>query len=75
MQESYFLKPADIAPLLNLSVTRIYQLLAAGSLPSVKVGGRLLVPRAAWEAWLTQQTERASAGTISGNRSLVEAVG
>ena len=53
------LKPSDVAPLLGVSAARVYQLFAAGELPFVRVGGAIRVPRAAWEAWLARQRDRA----------------
>ena len=54
-----FLKPAEVGPLLGLSTGRIYQLIADGVLPSVRIGGAIRIPRAAWEAWLEEQKARA----------------
>lgn len=57
--ESEFLRPAEVAPLLGISRGRIYQLIAAGEVPAVKIGGAIRIPRQAWEQWLAEQRDRA----------------
>ena len=58
-EEKQFLKPPEISPLLGVSLSRVYQLIATGVVPSVRIGGSLRIPRCAWERWLTAQSERA----------------
>ena len=53
------LRPAEIGPLLGVTTGRVYQLIAAGEIPVVRVGGALRVPRAAWEAWLRHHSMEA----------------
>lgn len=64
-----FLTPADLARLLGVSRGRVYQLIDAHELPSVRVGGRYRIPRAAWDAWLkakaTVALKQATAGEAS----------
>jgi excisionase family DNA binding protein len=60
---------ADVAPTLlnveqcraalNLGRSKIYQLIASGDLPSVRVGRRRLVPAHALSAWVRSLTDRA----------------
>lgn len=57
--EKEFLRPSDLAPLLGVTRTRNYQLLATGELPSVRIGGAIRIPRLAWAAWLEQQRDEA----------------
>lgn len=65
------LRPADLAPMLGCTTGRIYQLIAAGVIPATRVGSRsILVPRSAWEAWLREQGERATASIRSTSRSI-----
>lgn len=59
--EQQFLRPVDVASALGVSVSRVYQLLAAGSIPATRVGGALRIPRAAWDAWLRRTSEEALA--------------
>ena len=53
--EKQVLSPADVAPLLGVSKSRVYQLIADGVMPAVRVGGALKIPRNAWETWLETQ--------------------
>jgi excisionase family DNA binding protein len=55
------LRPADLAPMLGVTRVRVYQMLAANELPSVRQGKRIYIPRAAWEQWLAELTDRAVA--------------
>jgi excisionase family DNA binding protein len=59
--EIEMLRPADIAARLGVSPGRIYQLIAAGLIPAVRVGRALRIPRAAWEGWLRERSEEALA--------------
>jgi excisionase family DNA binding protein len=52
---------ADVAPLLGVTSGRVYQLVAEGAIPAIRLGGAIRIPRAAWEAWLRDQAERALA--------------
>jgi excisionase family DNA binding protein len=42
----------EVATVLGLSRTKTYEAIANGQIPSVKIGRRLLVPAAAFNAWL-----------------------
>ena len=46
--------PAQIQQLLGLSKNSVYQRIADGSLPAVRLGRRLVIPRAALEKLLEQ---------------------
>ena len=56
---SELLRVSEVAQLLGVSASRIYQLLAARELPSVRVGGAIRVPRSAWEEWLRARGQEA----------------
>ena len=56
-----FLRPLDIAPLLGVSTSRVYQLIAAGEIPATKVGGSIRIPRDAWQEWLRDRAAEALA--------------
>jgi excisionase family DNA binding protein len=56
---SEFLRPHTVAPDLNVTVSRIYQLIASGVIPSVRIGRSILIPRRAWEAWVQHQADEA----------------
>jgi excisionase family DNA binding protein len=59
--ERPFLKVGDVAGELGVSNARVYQMAAAHELPFCKVGGRLVVPRAAWTSWLQSRSDSALA--------------
>jgi excisionase family DNA binding protein len=59
MHEKELMRPADLVPLLGLGVRRIYQLIRAGEIPAVRVGGALRIPRLAWQTWLWDRSEAA----------------
>ena len=59
--EKQLLRAADVAPLMGLTSRRIYQLISDGIIPSVRVGGAIRIPRAAWEEWLRGRSEEALA--------------
>lgn len=63
--QTEMLRPSDIASGLGVTTGRVYQLLKAGVIPSVRMGGSVRIPRAAWEAWLAAQSEKAQ-GTRGG---------
>jgi excisionase family DNA binding protein len=65
-QVKEMLKPSDIAPLLGVTRARVYQMVTEGKLPSVRFGRGLRIPRAAWEAWLEEQSKRALASIGGG---------
>jgi len=56
---SDFMTASETAERLGVSVARVYQLAREARLPHVRRGRRLLVPRAAWERWLSEQVEKA----------------
>ena len=59
MTSKPFLRPVDLAPLLGVSRSRIYQLVSAGALPAVRRGRAICVPVEAWEIWLAEARDRA----------------
>ncbi len=63
MTEKLMLRPNEAADAIGVSRSKAYELIAAGEIPSVKVGGCVRVPVAALQAWIARQlTERAEAG-------------
>ena len=44
----------EVKILLGISRNSVYERIADGSLPSVRLGRRIVIPRAALEAWLAQ---------------------
>jgi excisionase family DNA binding protein len=55
------MRPADVAPLLRVTTGRIYQMVAAGCIPAVRLGRAIRIPRAAWEEWLRGKSDEALA--------------
>lgn len=59
------LKAADVAPLLGVTTGRVYQMIAEGTLPGIRAGRAVCVPRAAWERWLRDQSRHAEQSAIA----------
>jgi len=59
--EKRMLRAEDIAAALDCSIVYAYKLMQRNIIPSVRFGGSVRAPRAAFEAWLKQQNERALA--------------
>lgn len=55
----------EVAGILDRTPTRIRQMISANQLPAVRVGGRLKVPRKAFDLWLEDKTECALASVRS----------
>lgn len=56
MRQTY--SAPDVAEYLGISRTGAYNLMQAAGFPSFRIGGRVMVTRAAFETWLEmQQTE------------------
>lgn len=53
------LRASDMARLLGVTRSRVYQLVRAGEIPAVRIGGALRIPRGAWEKWLGRQADAA----------------
>lgn len=50
------LRPEDAARLLSIGRSKLYALLAAGELPTIRIGRSVRVPRRGLEAWIAQNT-------------------
>jgi excisionase family DNA binding protein len=57
------LKPAEVAGVLNVTVSQVYTLMRSGELPALKIGrkGVWRVSRESLEAYLTERTDEARA--------------
>lgn len=51
------LRVSDIAPELGITTGRVYQLIGQGSIPAIRIGGRIRIRETDWERWLIQQIE------------------
>jgi excisionase family DNA binding protein len=57
-----FLTVPEVAATLRVAVGRAYRMAAAGAFPAIRLSeGRIRVPRAAFEKWLAEQSDRALA--------------
>jgi excisionase family DNA binding protein len=52
-----YLTTREVADLIRLKERKVYDLVATGAIPCVRVTGKLLFPRPLVEAWLTQHAE------------------
>lgn len=59
-EEPLLLRAEEVANLLGLGRTKIFQMLAAGELPALRIGRCVRVPRADLEAWVRSRTARRS---------------
>jgi excisionase family DNA binding protein len=57
------LKPAEVAAVLNVTVSQVYTLMRSGELPALKIGrkGVWRVSRESLEAYLAERTDEARA--------------
>ena len=51
------LRPTEAAEAIGIGRSKIYELLAAGDLPSIRIGGSVRVPVEALRAWIARQLE------------------
>ncbi|WP_431911012.1 helix-turn-helix domain-containing protein [Micromonospora carbonacea] len=60
----------EVAKLLGISLGSTYALVRDGTIPATRLGGRWLIPRARFHAWLAGVTEEpaAATGTEHGRR-------
>ena len=56
MLEPLLLRPTEAAKLLGLSRSTVYEMIAAGELPSVRLGHSIRVPLGALKMWIDQRT-------------------
>ena len=49
------LRPTEVADALGIGRTKTYELIATGTLPSIKIGNRPRVPVEALEQWIQEQ--------------------
>ena len=55
-QEHLLLRVTEAAALLGIGRSKLYELLAAGELPIVRIGRSVRVPAAALEQWVERRT-------------------
>lgn len=52
------LKPMEVAELLGLSRSKVFEMLAAKELPVVRIGRAVRVPRSELDEWIQSHTSR-----------------
>jgi len=57
MTERLLLRPAEAAEAIGVSRAKAYELIAAGVIPSIRVGTSIRVPVEALRAWINQQID------------------
>jgi excisionase family DNA binding protein len=60
VEKRLFFRPVEAAAALGISKSKIYELIAHGEIPSVRIGGILRVPAAALERLIAQAMANAS---------------
>lgn len=53
--EKILLKPTEAAETLGIGRTRVYEMLACGELPSIRIGRSIRVPVAALQKWVEER--------------------
>jgi excisionase family DNA binding protein len=55
--ERLLLRPVEAAEAIGIGRSKIYELLASGEIPSIRVGASVRVPVDALRAWIARQLE------------------
>jgi excisionase family DNA binding protein len=55
--ERLLLRPVEAAEVIGVSRSKLYELLASGDLPSVRIGASVRVPVDALRAWIAEQLD------------------
>ena len=55
LTDQLLLRPAEVAKLLAIGRTRAYELIARGTLPSIRLGSSVRVPADALTDWIARQ--------------------
>ena len=58
--EKLLLKPLEAAELLGFGRSKIYELLAMGELPSIRIDGSVRIPTYALRRWIRQRLKEAN---------------
>jgi len=60
MTERLLLRPAEAGEAIGVSRSTAYALIAAGTLPSIRINGIVRVPVDGLKAWITRQAQEQS---------------
>lgn len=55
--EPMVLRPAQVGEVLGVSRSKAYELISAGVIPSIRIGGSVRVPLDSLKAWIEAQTD------------------
>jgi excisionase family DNA binding protein len=55
--ERLLLRPVEAAEMIGVGRSKVYELLASGHLPSIRIGGSVRVPVDALRAWIDRQVD------------------
>ena len=59
LRERLLLRPAEAAEMLGVGRSKLYELIADGTLPTVRVGQRMRIPVGALRRWVERQVPEA----------------
>lgn len=62
-----FLRAQEVAHELGVTTGRVYQLIAGGLIPAVRIGRSIFVPRASWDQWVRDQDAHAQRASMTGD--------
>lgn len=57
--DQLLLRPVEVAQVLGLSRPKVYQMIAAGELPSIRIGSSVRVSRRQLEVWVAEREREA----------------
>jgi len=66
--DKLLLRPPEVAEALGIGRSKVYELLAQGTLPLVRVGRSIRVPAVELRQWVEDETRKGEAGQLSGRR-------
>ena len=58
-EQQELMRVAEVAKQLGVSDSRLYQLIAQGAVPCVRIGRSIRIPREAWRRWIAGHTDTA----------------
>jgi len=64
MTQKLLLRPAEVAETLGLGRTRVYALIGAGEIPSIRIGGSVRVPLDSLREWVTARAAEGATATL-----------
>ena len=53
--DRWLLRPTEAAEAIGIGRSKVYEVIASGDLPSIRVGGSIRVPVTARHAWIERQ--------------------